>query len=572
MRNCGWDRLRGPAGLAAVLCAAAMAGCTPAQYAKQADRDAYRMVREAQGFSLGAARPFEVIYRPYAGADGPAAKTIRIGEKVIPLTGEKPVTLGLDDCLEIALSNSRNYQTRKETLYAAALALANARRGWNFPVLGGAVTGQADRWVVDGEAPAHSATAGGELSLTQRLVHGGELTLGLGIDLVSDLLGWKSTTLGSLLSANVTQPLLRGAWRGLAYEQQYRAERDFVFSVLEYERFTQEFAVDILSRYYAVLRQRDELENERANIERLKETYALTRTLVIGGLRSRIEEDQAEQNLLNARVRFEVNQQGFQDALDRFKVSLGLPVSARVAMDYPGALDELNRIGPKPVAMKEGDALAVALLTRPDVLRSRAAMRDAERDVEIAADAFLPQLDVTLGIFAAGTEPHEAQRIRFHQHTRTAAVTFNYELDQTDNRDAYRGAMIALDQARRGHEEFLDELRLEIRGSYRALTQARRSYDLQKRSVTLAKRRRKLAVLQQKEGQASARDVLEAEDALRRAQNGMTEALISYTTTRLRFLTTLGLVWVDEKGRVHERAEPFKFDRIRKRYPRAFEP
>jgi len=121
-------------------------------------------------------------------------------------------------------------------------------------------------------------------------------------------------------------------------------------------------------------------------------------------------------------------------------------------------------------------------------------------------------------------------------------------------------------------EEFLDELRLEIRGSYRALTQARRSYDLQKRSVTLAKRRRKLAVLQQKEGQASARDVLEAEDALRRAQNGMTEALISYTTTRLRFLTTLGLVWVDEKGRVHERAEPFKFDRIRKRYPRAFEP
>jgi outer membrane protein TolC len=96
---------------------------------------------------------------------------------------------------------------------------------------------------------------------------------------------------------------------------------------------------------------------------------------------------------------------------------------------------------------------------------------------------------------------------------------------------------------------------------------SKQTYELRLRNVEIAKRRRKLAVLQQKEGQASARDVLEAEDDLRTAQNGVTGALVSYTTTRLQFMTTLGLLVVDEKGMLHEREKPFEYDRIRQRYP-----
>lgn len=553
----------------AALAAAALAGCTPAQYARQADRDAYHTLREGWRFSLGSDPSFDVAYKPYAPPKDQPDGSIRVGDRAVPLRGEKVIKLTLDDCLQIALRNSRSYQTRKEELYATALALANSRRGWDLPLLSGTLSGQASRTRQERGDVVNSGAFLASPTLTQRLVYGTELTLGLAVDLASDLLGWRSTTVGSLLNANVTQPLLRGAWRGLAYEQQYRAERDFLFSVLTYERFTQEFAVDILSRYYAVLQQRDELENERANIERLKETFALTQTLVRGGLRSRIEEDQAEQQLLNARVRFEVSQQSYQDALDRLKVALGLPVKARMEPAYPEALDELNRIGPKPVPIEESDALTVAMLTRPDVLSRRAALRDAARDVEIATHAFLPQLDVTLDISAAGTPPRKPERVQFHRHTRSAGVTFNYELDQTANRDAYWLSLITLDQTRRDYEQFVDELQLEIRRSYRSLAQSRRSYELQLRNVTLAKRRRKLAVLQQKEGQAAARDVLDAENDLRGAQNGLTAALVTYTTTRLRFLTALGLIRVDEKGTLHERPEPLKFDRIGGRYPYA---
>jgi outer membrane protein TolC len=555
--------------LAAVLLAG-LAGCTPSQYARQADRDALRTVRQGNQRAMGRPETFGVAYNPYrpeANEPNEPKAAIIVGDKTIAMDGNSLQKLSLDECLRIASRNSRPFQLKKETLYGAALALANSRRGWDFPLPAGEITGEASRTVVNHGGQTNTGNAGVAGSLTRQFVNGGIMTLGLGVDLASDLLGWKSTSVGSLVSANFTQPLLRGAWRGLAYENQYRLERDFLFTVLEYERFTQEFAVDILRRYYAVVQQRDLIENERENIVRLEETFQLTKTLVEGGLRSQVELDQADQNLMNARVRLMQDDRQYSDSLDSFKIALGLPIKARVELDYPDVLKQLNRAGPLPVPVGETEAFDVAMRSRPDVLRQAATVRDTDRDVEIAADAFLPMLNVTLGISAANAGPRDAANVRFDRHTRFASGTFRYDLDQTDNRDAYRNTMFARDQALRDWDEFVDSLRLDIRRSYRSLMLSKQTYELRLRNVEIAKRRRKLAVLQQKEGQASARDVLEAEDDLRQAQNGVTDSLVSYTTTRLQFMTTLGLLAVDEKGMLHEREKPFEYDRLRQRYP-----
>ena len=94
-----------------------------------------------------------------------------------------------------------------------------------------------------------------------------------------------------------------------------------------------------------------------------------------------------------------------------------------------------------------------------------------------------------------------------------------------------------------------------------------RSYLLQVQNLAIARRRTKLARLQQKEGQASTRDVLEAEDSLRNAMNGLTSSLINYTTTRLEFLAGLGMIDVDMQGRITERKQSFGFERLQEQYP-----
>jgi len=542
-----------------------LAGC--GLYAKDADKAACRTVDSGWKAALGSDANFDVAYRPFAPRAEEPSGAIQVGSKLIQIGAGEPQKLTLDECLQIAFRNSRSFQTRKETLYAQALDLASSRRDWNFTKFGGSLTGKASDQFTEPSTEAQAGSASGNLTWAEKLYDGGLITLGAGLDLSSDLLGWKSTTLGSLVQANFTQPLMRGAWRGLAYEEQYRKERDFLFAVFDYERFTQTFSADVVGRYYAVLQRRDQLENAKETIGRLRRTLTLTKVLVKGGQRSRVEQDQAEQRLLDAEVRYEADQQSYRDSLDEFKLFLGLPIRASVEVDYPDALAALNQAGPQAISLDEPNAIDLSLSARPDVLTQRAAARDAERDVDVAADAFLPQLDVALGISAQGTPPHFADRIRWAEHTRKAEVKFNYDLDQTLNRDKYRKAMIAMEKARRDLSEFTDKVRMEVRQSYRSLMQSRKTYELQLRSVELAKRRQKLAVLEQTAGQASARDVLDADEALSTAQNGLTTALVNYTTTRMRFLASLGMVVVDGNGRVRERSVPQKFDRMERPYP-----
>ncbi len=554
-------------GLVAV--SALLVGCTPTQYASQADRAAYKALAKGQKLSLGETHPFDVIYKKLGKDPDGKDIPIRINGKVIPVGGEaKSVELTIDDCLEIALRNSRDFQNQKEELYTTALALANTRRGWNLPLLGGDLDSQVDWEKTLQEPEEKSASAELGPTLTQRFVTGGVLTLAATLDWMTDfILGSESNIVNSLLEANFTQPLLRGAWRGLAYEDQYRLERNFLFAVFNFDRYRQTFAAGIFTNYYRVLQQMDQLENEQANIERLESTLKTTTALVEGGFTSRMEQDEAEANLLSARVTYERNQQNYQNALDRYKITLGLPIQARIGLDYPRSLKSLNEAGLKPVGIEESEAVAIALSVRPDVLTQRAAVRDAARDVIIAADAFNPQFDVEVGLSTPGTPPRRFARLQWHRRTRYAGVTFNYELDQTDNRDNYRLAIIDHNRSQRDLEEFIDQVRLEVRESYRELIQSRRSYEIQLRNVKIAERRRALAGLKQKEGTASARDVLTSDQGLLRAKNGLTSALVSYTTTRVQFLATLGIIYVDKRGLLHERDEPFKFDRIQERYP-----
>jgi len=545
-----------------------LVGCTPKQYAEQADRAAYRMLASGQKTAFGQTGPFDVAYAPFCQEDDEEAGAIRVGSKLIPINAEQPVILTLDECLEIAFRNSREFQDSKEDLYASALDLANTRRGWDIPLFGGELDAEASfERVMKAGGETKEAEAKLTPSITQRFVHGGVLTLATTVDWATDFVfGSESNVVTSLVEANFTQPLLRGAWRGLAYEDQYRLTRDFLFDVFEYERSRQTFAADIFGRYYGVLRQRDQLENERISIQRQEATLAVTKVQVEGGLLTKVDEDRAEQALLNAQVRFEQNQQQYQNALDAYKILLGLPVRASIELEYPGALEKLLEIGPKPVNMQEDEAIAIALSARPDVLAERAKVRDADRDIEIAADDFLPQLDVELKLSAESVPPRRFHEVRFDKHTRYAEVSFNYELDQTDNRDAYRLAIIAYEKAKRDFERFIDQVRLDVRSAYRELMQSKRSYELQLRSVQIATRRYKLADLEQKEGRLSPTDVLDAEEDLRSARNGLTSALVSYTTTRVEFLATLGMIDVDERGALYERTKPATFERIARGY------
>jgi len=545
---------------------ALISGCNSSKYAEWADRDAYGTITEGQAAALGKAYQFDITYNPVD-----CNRYLKEAEDEI---GSNVQVLTIEDALKVAFKNSRSFQTRKETLYSSGLFLANVSRGWDklLPIGSVSATGEATRTSGGGPEGGVDNTnryisAEGNYSLTKRLVGGGLLTLGASMDYVTNFLGLSDTMAGSLVEATFTQPLLRGAWRGLAFEDQHRRERDFLIEVYEFDRFRQTFAVDIMQQYYQVLTLKDFLENSRTNVKRLNTAYLTTKAMVKGGQLRRTQEDQAEQDLLSSQINFEQTQLAYSQALDNFKIALGLPISKELKLDYPGALQRLNQKGPETLPFVELNATDTSFITDTTLLKARASARDAEKDVEIAADNFNPQLDLELAASAPGTEKAQPGRIQTHHHTRSAKLTFDYNLDQTDNRDAYRNALILRDRAKRSLAEVEDTTRLNVLNSFRSLKQSNESYLLQAKSVEIARRRTTLVGIERKQGQASTRDVLEAEGALNSSLNGLTSSLVNYTITRLQFLASLGLLSADLDGALTERKIPFGYDRLQERYP-----
>ncbi|MBT3198419.1 MAG: TolC family protein [Phycisphaerales bacterium] len=550
---------------ALVMSVAMVSGCTPGWYANWADRDAYGAISDGQASALGKGYKFDIAYNP-VDCDNYLKRAKDETESDVDV-------LSLEAALEVAFKNSRGFQTSKEALYSSALSLANLSRGWETLLPTGEVNSTAEVIRTGKGAPKDGIdstnrylSGDGSYSLSRRLVGGGLLTLGASMNFVTNLLGGTDTQIGSLIEGGFSQPLLRGAWRGLAYEPQHRRERNFLIDVYEFDRFRQTFAVEIMQKYYAVLTLKDRLENSRTNIRRLRTAYLVTKAMVKGGQLNRTQEDQAEQDLLNAQIGFEQTQLTYSNTLDNFKITLGLPISKDLKLDYPGALQRLNKKGPQELPFEEAIATSTSVITDTALLRARATARDADKDVEIAADNFNPQLDIELKASAQGTDKAQPARIQTDHANRSAKVTFNYNLDQTDNRDAYRNSLIWKDRSKRSLSEAEDTATLNVRNSFRSLKQSGQSFALQVRSVDIARRRTALIGIQRKQGQASTRDVLEAEDALNNSLNGLTSSLVNYTITRLQFLASLGMLSVDADGKLTERKTPFGYDRLQKRY------
>ncbi len=542
-------------------------GCSLQKYLTWADDDAYETIQKNDHNALGRDSKFDVAYQPL----GAAGNSITLPNKTIPLYNAKPAGISFDDVIYIALRNSRDYQRQKETLFREALALAAERRSWDLPAHGGGVGGEGEIAKPLGQnSTASVAAVAAEPTLTQRFVHGGILTLGVALNVATDFLGSDSFAVGSMIDANFTQPLLRGAWNHIAFEPLYRSQRDFEFAVFEFNRYRQTFTVGIVRKYLAVLERRDRLENENANIKGLEQTRNLTRVLADGGQVSRIESDQAEQRLLNARISLATQTQAYQNAVDELKIAIGLPIRANVEPAYPDALKELEKFKPAKgdVPFDETKAIGYALAARPDVLTERATLRDAQRNMELAADDFLPKLDFEAGFsMTSGPGGNDFTRYSKSRNARYARLVLDYDFDQTDNRNAYRNALLNLLDTQRSYDLFLDQVRLEVRQNYRKLEQSRQTFALQTAAVEIAKRNRALSALQQREGQASARDVLDAEENLRDALNGLTRALVEYTNTRLDLFASLGLVQVNDGGKLAEAKTPEQSDRLQKRYP-----
>lgn len=536
---------------AAAVFLAAMAGCSAKRYTEWADREVYKILENKQIAAFGEAEPFTIEPSeedPLAGLPHEAQPLVLeepVSAEPPAQEEEPPAILSLNKAIEIAIRHSRDYQSRKEQVYLSALSLTGERHEWSprfSALLGG-------RWTHDDGDEYW--TADSAIGVRQLLSTGGQFTANLTTDLLRFATGDPRESAASFLSATLIQPLWRGAGRRVAQENLRQAERDVIYEVRSFARYHRTFAVQIAVSYFQILEQRDVVRNEWNNYQRLVLARERAENLSEAGRLPEFQVDQARQDELSARDRYVRAQQSYREALDEFKIDLGLPTDANVDVDEK-ELAALTQAGIIHPAIPVNAAVQLALQMRLDLLNALDSVDDAARKVYVAENGLAPDVDLVLTAGVPSDDRNRPAELRFERGRYSGGLDIELPLDRKLERNALRRTQIAYNRTVRDAEQLTDEVKLQVRQSWRRLQQARESYEIQKNSLALAERRVESTSLLLQAGRADTRDLLEAQSALLNAQNALIGALVDHTIARLQLWRDMEMLVVTPSGELEE--------------------
>jgi len=452
--------------------------------------------------------------------------------------------LSLAQAVAIATARSRTYQRNKEDLYNSALSLSLERhnyvRQWFGTIDGGYARSASDE----------SVDAGGRVGFNQLLADGTQIGSSLAIDWMQFLTGSPRTSLGSVLSASISKPLMRGGGKEIVQENLTQSERRVLYQIRRFSRYRKEFVVSIVRGYLQTLQSQDSVKNAQSNYASLRAAYEEASLKAQAGKLAQMQADQTEQRMLQARDRLAEAQRSYQYALDNFKLTLALPVDADIELD-PNELAGLKAMKIAEPNFPVDEAVQLALQNRLDIATALDSVDDARRKVKVAADRLRARLDLNAGISnvrSPSSETDQWYRLQFDEGTYSAGLTMDLPLDKKAEAAEYRQALISALQAQRDYEQTVDQVKLDVRNAYNQLIEAARRYEIQKISLELAQERVNSTTMLLQAGRAQSRDLLESQDSLLSAQNDTTSTLVNYMLAKLNFYRDIELLNVKPDG------------------------
>ncbi|HXD85806.1 MAG TPA: TolC family protein [Urbifossiella sp.] len=287
----------------------------------------------------------------------------------------------IEQAVELAILNSREFQNQREFLYEAALPVTLQR--FNFAALGFFTETAGFDWAgrLLGRVPQNSFAATTTPSLSKLFPTGALLAVKLANQVVVDLSNGRPTATVSNFGLSLSQPFLQGGGYAVTLEPLTQAERTLVYAIRSYARFRKVFFLAIaaggsytnnpygfpglsqnLGRsvgnnftapdpgYLAVLLATEVVDNQRRNVNYLSGLLKLYQAFREGGLMSDLQVAIVESNLVNSRGSLlgtstpstaggvsNVSTNGgirtLLDGIDSFKLQLGVPLTVGIEFD-----------------------------------------------------------------------------------------------------------------------------------------------------------------------------------------------------------------------------------------------
>ena len=486
----------------------------------------------------------------------------------------KPVKLSLVQVLQVGARNSLEYQSRKEDVFRAALALDLTRHNFENVFNAGADS----ELSTDTTTTNLDSSAAGGVSRT--LKNGIDMSSSIAVNLMNLLTQGGASSMGLSADASVSIPLMRGSGVHIAGEPLTQAERDVIYELWDFERYKRTFSVNVARGYFDVLRQMDGVSNAEDNYRSAIASSRWSRRRADAGRIREIEVDQAIQRELSSRNSWISAQERLKGTLDSFKNTIGLPTDARIELDpndlvqlrgrASEILEEMRTASQQGISetalpadapielipasyedagqMEIDESLAVklALENRLDLQKAIGSVYDAQRDVVVRADAL--RAGLTLGGTGRISDTDDDGSMRFDRGQYAVLLTLDLPAERTRERNEYRNSLLNLEQTTRSVQLLEDQIKFSIRSELRALLESRESIKIQAQSVVVAEKRVRSSTIFLEAGRTEIRNLLESQDAFLSAQNSLTRAVVDYRIAELELQRDMGLLKVNEQG------------------------
>lgn len=533
-----------------------LSGCSPQRYRQAADRQVAAILAEKSREVPEFGANFSIKMLPvetWEGLPQMESSADFLGEAGTLELGAYRISLR--KALELGTKHNRDYQTRKEAVYLSALGLTLAR--YRFaPIFSGSGSARYQ----DQQETAREVTEEGIVQVTEtgnrslplkgtvgfeQLLRGGtRLAMDFTTDFLRFFTGDSSVMKSSRVAATLTQPLLRGRGYLVTMENLTQAERDVMYSLRDFVRFRQEFAVRVAAAYYRVLLNREFARNAFLGLESFRRNAEEGRAMFEEGRRSRSQLGQLEQAELSAESQWIDAVRNYKQSLDDFKVrQLGLSAGAPFVFDQQ-EVENLSILHPD---LDLQGAVLIALASRMDLHTARDQAMDAARRVQVASNGLLPVLDLVLS-GNLDSEPNEPLSFGWDRSRWDAVVNWELPLDRRSERNAYRASLIQFDRAVRQAQLQEDEIQLGVTEALRNLDQAKRQFEISEIGVKLGQQRVEEENLRSELGLGNARDFVEAQNDYINALNQRSSALVNHTIARLNFWSALGVLQINDAG------------------------
>jgi len=467
---------------------------------------------------------------------------------------DQVTVFGLRDALAYSMRLAREVQDAKEALYIAALDLTLERHLWTPQFVTSVQTEFADYGQVRDFDRAMSVVSNAAVS--QRLPYGGEVTARVINSLMRDL--GVHTTSGEtgnfILEANI--PLFRGAGK-VAYESRYVAERELIYAVRIYERFRRTFLVEVAADYFNLQGLKMAIANTYRSYQSRRNDWEKADFISrMGQSKDVFDALRAQDNFRDAEADLVSAKEQYATALDRFKISIGMPVDTLLDVLDQDADEDAKELDDLLPDVDVATAVDVAVRYRLDLLNAADQVDDTRRGVVVAKNRILPDLDA-IGSVTLDTDPERLNSASYNTERTTWRGGLELRLDdRKTERNAYRGSLIAMRKAERDFERSEDTVRADVRRAVRQIDQQEKLRTIQTLKVDENELRLEAARAQFDLGKMTNRDVVEAENALLAARNSLARAITGYRNAILAFRRDTETLRVTDDGQWQRPQDP----------------